>query len=203
MQPPVTDKTTPEQLEALGEIVNIGMGQAGDSLARLLNTFIRLSVPRIRLVAPAELPAAAGQLIQPTGPVIAVRQAFSSHMRGEAVVVYGTTAFDGVTELIGYDGAHRDEIALEISNLLIGSCLNGIASQLARELTFSPPSILCRDGTLERVLAVDHAPWAAALIAEVNFRLEDRPFSAHLLMFWPDDAVAALHEAVDQLLGAL
>lgn len=203
MRVDVISRTTDEQREALAEIVNIGMGQAGDSLARLLNTFIRLSVPRIRFVNPAEVVEATIGLVQPAGAVIAARQAFSSQMRGEAIVLYEAAAFDAVTELIDYLGENRDELILEISNLLIGSCLRGIASQFSRALSFSPPSILCRCGTIEQALAIDTAPWSEALIAEVNFRLEDRPFSAHLLIFWPDDAIVALHDAVDRMLEGL
>jgi chemotaxis protein CheC len=199
----VIGRTTEEQRDSLTEIVNIGMGQAGDSLARLLNTFIRLSVPRVRFVSPSEVVAAASSLIEPGGPVIAARQAFSSQMRGEAIVVYDAPAFDAVTELVDYLGESRDEMILEISNLLIGSCLRGIAAQFSRTLSFSPPSILCRSGTLDEALAIDTAPWSEALIAEVSFRLENRPFSAHLLIFWPDDAIDALHAAVDRILEGL
>ena len=42
-----------QQRDALAELVDIGMGQAGDRLARLLDTFIQLSIPRIALVRPA------------------------------------------------------------------------------------------------------------------------------------------------------
>ena len=41
---------TEDQNDALQEVVNIAMGQAGDSLARILGNFVELSVPRIRLV---------------------------------------------------------------------------------------------------------------------------------------------------------
>ena len=44
-----------DQTDALQEVVNIAMGQAGDRLARTLNVFVELSVPRIRLVHVAEV----------------------------------------------------------------------------------------------------------------------------------------------------
>ena len=42
---------TEDQRDCLQEVVNVAMGQAGDSLARFLEVFIHLSVPRIRQVA--------------------------------------------------------------------------------------------------------------------------------------------------------
>jgi len=38
---------TRDQKDALQEIANIGMGQAGASIAKVLGEFIQLSVPRI------------------------------------------------------------------------------------------------------------------------------------------------------------
>ncbi len=37
-----------DQRDCLQEIVNVAMGQAGDSLARLLEVFVTLSVPKIQ-----------------------------------------------------------------------------------------------------------------------------------------------------------
>ena len=70
--------TQPIQRDALGELVNIGMGQAGESLARLFDRFIQLSIPRIELIEPAQVAGAIAALVGTDGPVIAVRQAFSS-----------------------------------------------------------------------------------------------------------------------------
>jgi len=47
-----------DQHDALQELTNIAMGQAGASLATLLDEFVDLSVPRIRMVAVVDLPQA-------------------------------------------------------------------------------------------------------------------------------------------------
>ena len=47
-----------DQKDALQEIANIGMGQAGASIARVLDEFVQLSIPRILVVPPQEVPAA-------------------------------------------------------------------------------------------------------------------------------------------------
>ena len=46
---------TEDQRDCLQEGVNVAMGQAGDSLARFLEVFIHLSVPRIRLLMREQL----------------------------------------------------------------------------------------------------------------------------------------------------
>jgi chemotaxis protein CheC len=194
---------TEQHRDALVEIVNIGMGQAGDKLARLFGTFIELSIPGVRFVHPKDVIATASPLIAEAAPVVAARQAFSSQMRGEAIAVFDRATCETIEDLMGYPDATRDEAILEVSNLLIGACLTAIASQISRDLTFSPPSILGRGDRLEDALPLDDASWTTALIADVNFRMERRPFRAHLFIFWPDDAIATLDAAVSELVADL
>ena len=42
---PRTINLTEEQRDCLQEVTNVAMGQAGDNLARLLDTFVILSIP--------------------------------------------------------------------------------------------------------------------------------------------------------------
>lgn len=191
------------QRDALAEMVNIGMGQAGDSLARLFNTFIRLSVPRIQLVVPETLNFVLDALCGPDTPVIAVRQAFASCIRGEAVVFYTMGSGDDLAELVGYADAERDEFLLDITNVLVGACVGGLASQFALELEVAAPSLLGEGTSATKLLDASGMAWSTALLAEVNFRVESRTFHCHLLTFWPDDSLGALVKAVDNLLASV
>lgn len=193
----------PEQRDALAELVNISMGQAGDSLARLFDTFIQLSIPRIQIVRPDDVIGTISALIGLAGPIVAVRQAFSSRIRGEALAVYAAGGCDAVADLVTYPDVTSDELLLEISNVLVGACVGGLAAQFGLDLSFSPPSILGQHDSLETLLDTGCLPWKTALIAEVNFRVADRPFHCHLLTFWPDDSIAVLLRSVDAFLASL
>jgi chemotaxis protein CheC len=193
----------PEQRDALAELVNIGMGQAGDSLARLFDTFIHLSIPRIELVEPRDVTRAIATLIGEPGSVVAVRQAFSSRIRGEALAIYPVGGCDAVADLVTYPDVTGDELVLEISNVLIGACVGGLAAQFGLDLSFSPPSILGEHASVEHLLDTRCLPWQTALLAEVNFRVVGRAFRCHLLTFWPDDSIGILLSAVDAFLAAL
>jgi len=193
----------PERRDALAELVNIGMGQAGDRLARLFDTFIQLSIPRIEIVQPEQVGRAIAALVSEPGPVVAVRQAFSSRIRGEALVIYPARGCDEIADLVRYPEVSSDELVLEISNVLVGACVGALAAQFSLDLTFSPPSILGQRSSVEALLDTGELPWENALLAEVNFRVVDRAFRCHLLTFWPDDSIAVLLHAVDSFLAAL
>lgn len=192
-----------EQRDALSELVNIGMGQAGDSLARLFDTFIQLSIPRITLVQPRDVTGAIAALVDTAGPTVAVRQAFSSRIRGEAIALYTAGGCDAIADLVKYPDVTSEELLLEISNILVGACVGGLAAQFALDLSFSPPSILGQHGSIDELLDVEGLPWQNALLAEVNFRVEDRAFRCHLLTFWPDESIVVLFRAVDSFLAAV
>jgi chemotaxis protein CheC len=192
-----------QQRDALSELVNIGMGQAADSLARLFDTFIQLSIPRIALVQPRDVTKAIGDLVDASGPLVAVRQAFSSRIRGEAIALYSAGGCDALADLVKYPDVTSDELLLEVSNILVGACVGGLAAQFSLELSFSPPSILGQHRTVDELLDTEGLPWKNALLAEVNFRVEDRAFQCHLLTFWPDESIAVLFRAVDSFLAAV
>jgi len=201
----------PEQRDALAELVNIGMGQAGDSLARLFDRFITLSIPRIELVQPSDVTPAIKALIHEPGPIIAVRQAFSSRIRGEAIAIFAAGGCDALASLVAGPEMTGDELLLDVSNVLVGACVGGLAAQFSLDLSFSPPSLLGHHNNLDEMLDTSGLPWANALLAEVNFRIvdeEDRAgpgqaFRCHLLTFWPDESIAVLLRAVDAFLAAL
>jgi chemotaxis protein CheC len=192
----------PERHDALTELVNIGMGRAGDSLARLFETFIQLSIPRLELVEPSRVGATIAAMVGTSGPVVAVRQAFSSRIRGEALAIYAADGCDAIADLVKYPDVSSDELLLEVSNILVGACVGALAAQFSLDLCFSPPSILGR-AALGDLLDTGCPPWSRALVAEVNFRIVDRAFCCHLLTFWPDESIGVLMHSVDRFLAEL
>ena len=194
---------TDDQKEALQEIANIGMGQAGASIAQVLDHFVRLSIPRILFLRQDDI---ASSLRSAVGEdqVSAVRQAFHSSMRGEALVVFGEQRCNDLADLMGYeqdlDRAAELELLLDISNILVGACLGGIAEQLQEKMSFSPPSLMADRVPIEKLLSGEEVSWNNALLVEVNFSLEQRNFACHLLILMTEDEIKALAVALDRFL---
>lgn len=192
-----------DQRDALQEIANIGMGQAGASIAEVLDEFVQLSIPRILVVPPKEIAAALAAMVGET-TVSAVRQAFHSSMRGEAIVIYGEHRCNDLADLMGYerdlDHATERELLLDVSNILVGACLGGIAQQLDMTIGFSAPSLLADAVPMMKLLNSSDISWKTALLVEVSFSLEKRSFACHLVMLMPEGEIAALARALDRFL---
>ena len=195
-----------EQREALQEVANIGMGQAGASIAKVLGEFVELSVPQISAVGAAGIPAALAALAG-DGIASAVRQAFIGELRGEAIVIFAEHSADDLAALLAYgdalDGPASRELLLDISNVLVGACLGGIAQLLRTAIGFSAPSLLADQVATGKLLQVDEISARSAVLVEVRFGIEQRTFCSHLVMLMPDDAVAALRRALDRFIEEL
>lgn len=197
---------TDDRKEALQEIANIGMGQAGASIAQVLGEFVQLSIPRILIVPPAEVPTTLARTVEES-TVSAVRQAFYSDMRGEALVIFGQHRCNDLADLIGYeadlDHAAEVELLLDLSNILVGACLGGIAEQLNLAIGFSAPSLMADAIPLSRLLQDNPVPWTAALLVEVDFSLEKWSFACNLVILMPEAEIERLMRAVDLFLESL
>ena len=194
---------SPDQADMLQEVVNIAMGQAGDSLARVLDSFVNLSVPRIKLIDASHIGSYMASLVTKGTLVTAVRQSFYDDLNGEAIVLFGANSYRDLSELMGYqdlDPQTEKELLFDISNIMIGACLNGIAEQLCANLSFSAPSLIAENTTPGALFAPESLPWAYALQVEVNFSLENRNFMSHLIIMMAEDAVASLQRSLDAFL---
>lgn len=194
-----------DQTEALQEIANIGMGQAGASIARVMNEFVHLSIPRVLVLARDQVPAALAQTVG-AGDVSAVRQAFHCDLRGEAVVIYRDQRCNDLADIMGYeeglDHAGEIEILLDVTNLLVGACLGGIAEQLKSCIGFSAPSLMADHVAVQDIFGEHELPWQTALLVEVNFRFDARSFACHMIMLMPEEEIRATAQALDRFLEA-
>jgi len=199
-----------DQRDALQEVANLAMGQAATRLARLLDTFIELSVPRVQVV---EISKAAAALREMTGiqeSVSAVRQGFRSDIKGEALVICRSGSIEQLCSLVNdpyprsaYEKVSQQEVIFDVANVLTGACVSCILEQLGRTPVFSAPGLLGEAMSLDDVFQPGVLAWEVALLVEVNFALEDQSFRAHLVMLMAEESIRHMNHALDALLSSL
>lgn len=189
-----------DQRDALQEITNIGMGRAGDSMARIFDEFVELSVPRIMIVEGLQIPQKIAEMVG-CKDVSGVRQAFHGQLRGEALVIYNHQHCNQLAELFGYEPdsalGSGGELLLDVANVLVGACLGGMAEQFQVGIGFSPPSLMGEHGAVTTLLRADDIETEQALFVEVNFKLERHSFSCHLIILVSDAQIATMERAID------
>ena len=198
----------PDEYDALREIVNIAMGQATTALSTILmNAFVRLSIPQVTIIPVDQMPEVVSGMIGKAESISAVRQAFYDHLNGEVIVIYGLGGCRNMADLMGYDEQMDEEkdqeLLLDVSNILVGACLNGIAQQLDMELGYSAPSIIGEKIPVENLFSDYDLTWSHALLVNVRAWIEERKFSSHILIFMEEQSTELVRKALDRLLEGL
>jgi chemotaxis protein CheC len=205
---------TEDQRDAMQEITNIAMGQAGSLLATLLGTFVNLSVPRINVLALAEVGGAISSMVGHDIKVTAVRQSFQGYLQGETIVIFGQDGCKELGDLMGYDEVlnrtDEVELLLDVSNIIVGACLGGIVDQIknlteaqgAGALTFSAPSLMAEGVSADALINPEKLSWTHALLLEVNFTLEGRNFISHLCTLMPERSIEKMRTILDEFIAS-
>ncbi|MBQ0719342.1 MAG: hypothetical protein KBT88_13305 [Gammaproteobacteria bacterium] len=200
-----TEALNEEENEILQEVINIGMGQAGASLAKLLDVFVNLSVPRVSWVNGDDFVTQVAKLVEGQGDSWAgVRQAFYNQLEGEAFAIYGANGCQQLAGLMGYEDENEDgaeeELLLDVTNILVGACLVGVANQISKKLDFAAPTVVGVGKPIHELLYSRDREWDQCLLIEVNFCLEEGDFSCHLVMLMSEASIEQLRSGLVQFM---
>lgn len=186
-----------EKLDAYRELVNVAMGRAGENLARQLGEFIDLPIPNVNIIENNELHMAFAE-VNRNDSVSAVSKGFvSAGINGEALVIFNETDFENIITLLNYDqlsaAPAQLEALMDISNILIGACLNALSDQLNVTFSHSSPIILGRNRELESLLANTKQRWNRIMAVEIGYGIKQRGIHFELLLLFPDTSMERIY----------
>ncbi len=204
---------TEDQDDMLREVVNLAMGRAGSDLARILKSFVDLRVPDIKIIAAEKVvdKVLAGSVFNATEMVTLFRQRFSNpvFMDGESIVIFNHETRCQFSEILGFsDPMERVEeldFMLELTNIMVGACLNSISDQLfGQAMTFSAPELILENIPLQNAVYQRfkrrQLTWDYTLLSTITFNLKNKSFKSDLLIFISQEAIPHVNEALDRLL---
>jgi len=202
---------SPEKLDALQELVNIGMGTAGAALAEALGGFVGLAVPGIDLTNRLNVAALFDVGSWAEDELEAVHQPFFGAFMGESMIVFDGRVHAHLANLPGYavapgaelSSAEQQEVLLDLANVVIGACVNGIAEPLQEVVSFAAPARFGSRSEIRTFLSRDAAAWHQGLIVNVDFKLEARSFLSRVLVFLPEHSLQRIDAALTRLLDGL
>jgi len=184
------------ELDALTELVNIGVSNAATSLRKMLREEVLLSVPAIEIANHAK---AATLISQREGDhLVAVRQAFTGALNGRALLIFpeanGLELVRAVTgEYVSPQeaAAMEDEALAETGNVILNSCLSSMANMLRRSLTMSLPQVVRGEGT-ELLRTAEGREAGLVLFFYINFVARDRSIRGYIAMLMDLPSLSAL-----------
>ena len=190
-------------IDALREAINVAMGQAAAMLAKVLGVFIHLPVPNVNLLEASELHMVLAD-VQNGQPTTAICEGYiGGGIAGEAMLIFHDCDIADLARLMNRSALDYSdlEMLLDLSSVIIGACLSGLAQQLDVVFSQSHPQILNDRGAIDDLIAVGKQRWKKTLTVEVSYALEGHRIHFDLLLLFTEDSVQLLRDKLDYLMN--
>ena len=193
------------ELDALTELVNIGVSAAAASLREMVGEQVHLSVPNVTLVS---RPRAVEMLTErEAAKLVAVHQVFEGDITGRVLLIFPETrSLELVRAVTGGELPLEDIIELEqealaeTGNIILNGCLATIANMLERSLKMSLPEILRGDGPEFFELAPPPAAGDVVMFLYIDFSIRQRDIQGYIVMLMDMPSLTALKTLLDEFI---
>jgi chemotaxis protein CheC len=196
------------ECDAIVELLNIGMGQAANSLSEMVQEEVKLAVPSLELLSRQ---AAISRLNgYPHKRIAAVKQHFDGPFCGDALLLFPQ---DKSLELVralmkGEDVplemlTELEQDALtEVGNIILNSCLGSLANLLTHELTSELPIFITGTATevLDACLAQNDD---IVMFLRMDFALHSKDICGYVAFVLEIPAIEQFKISIDNYLGLL
>jgi chemotaxis protein CheC len=195
-----------ETVDAIRELINIGVGRAAGLLNDMTGTHIRLKVPEVKVLQFSDL--VREQLLVDTVHLSAVTLRFSGSFSGMSMLVFPEksaavliTALTGETIEEPELDALRIETLNEVGNIVNNAVMGSITNVLDERLTYTMPEY--REGKIEDILGEDRSSdYDWVILAVSQFMLEDLDIVGNILMIFEIGALDTLLGKITKVMGS-
>jgi len=193
---------TDEQIDALKELINIGVGRASGVLSSMIECRISLEVPSIKIITLSELGEEVGRIGH--GQLSAVKLGFTGSFTGTAALVFPP---DSAAKLISLlvreenDTPDLDAVRVgtlnEIGNIVINGVMGSVANVLRQHIDYSLPAYV--EDSLEHMLTTGAGGTDfLILLAHTRFTVEEFMIEGNIVLVFESKSFGSLIAAIDR-----
>ena len=193
-------RAEPYILDAIQELINIGVGNSAAMLAQLTHTPIKLFVPDVRILKLSELTREPDLMTKQ--PMATVYLEFSGEFSGRtALMIPQENATDLVNLILqdSYEAEGLDAVMVdtlkEVANIIVNGVMGSISNLLSEHLTYSIPTY-----HLTAVLTIiEQSGWddeKEIILANTMFQVHDSNIIGKIIMILD---IGALEILVDKI----
>lgn len=185
-----SSKMAPEVIDALTELVNIGIGRAASSLNDLIHSHIQLSVVKVEIYSMKELRGIAQIFTE--APCSSVIQEFKGEFPGKAALVFPKESASKLVSVFtgeemntpGLDSVRAGTL-MEIGNIVINGVMGSIGNMLNSRMEFLLPDY--REDTIWNLILkpeLHSTDEILILIAKSHFVIENLKISGDFILVY-------------------
>lgn len=199
------------EVDAVTELVNLGVSRAAVALREMVREQVLLSVPEVKLVSREK----AIKILDggESRNLVAIHQVFEGDITGRALLIFPEdSSLDLVRAVVGGALPLEDLVELEqealaeIGNVILNGCLATMANILQRSLRMSLPEVL--HGNCVMLFNLEPPPEASdiVLLLFIAFAVRQRNITGHIAMMMDLPSLAQLqvllNEFIERVTGA-
>ncbi|GAK23155.1 LOW QUALITY PROTEIN: chemotaxis protein CheC [Vibrio sp. JCM 19052] len=186
------------------EVANVSIGRAADALARHFDVFVQLPLPNVNIFEVSELHMALRDLASHDN-VSGVCQAFVGEgIAGEALVILSDSSVSDLKKLMKVPADSEEleelELLMDISNILVGSFLNGLGEQSEVRFFQSSPVLLGQHISIDSIIESTTGAFSRTMTFEVSYNIEGTSIRCDLLFMFVDESLPLLDNKLSYLM---
>jgi chemotaxis protein CheC len=195
-------KLTDEQIDALKEMVNIGVGKAANLMNIMLQSHVQLHVPILEVMSPTEIFKKQGDLESQV--LSAVRIGFSGPFAGNASLVFPESSAAKLVALLTEDEfSHEDFDELrvgaitEVGNIVLNSVLGAISNELQLRIHYNVPVYV--EESVDNLVSQSVADQSTTIIwVQTTFSVEKHEIVGNIILIFEVGSLDQLLDAIDK-----
>ena len=194
-------------VDAVAEVLNVGMGSAAASLSEMINDEVKLSVPSVEFVSRIEATRIIGKKTKTD--VSGVHQSFNGALNGEALLLFPEEqSLELVRAVLQEEDLALDELSemeqeamTEIGNVILNACLCSMADMFSKEMQGDIPEFV--QGTLEKVFSCDNLEHTEAIVLLLNmeFAVDKKNIQGYVTFLMDVNSVMDFKKLIEDYLG--
>lgn len=201
-------QVTEEHIDALQELINIGVGRAASILNEMVDSRILLQIPSVKVLSLADLQQELARRFD-DGSFAAVRLSFTGSFSGTAELVFPTESASTLVALLtGEESGSPDLDAVkigtlsEIGNILINGVMGSMSNVLKQRMNYALP--VYAEDSIEKLLLLDsYSIPTVFLLAQARFTIEQLELIGDIILIFETSSFDVLLEALDQEMGVV
>ena len=194
--------------DALGELLNMGLGQAADALSQMAAEEVHLSLPQVELCDEAQIEAYAR--VQFPGQITAIAQGFKGPINGEGLLIFPDENSHRLVHALLNDGGNRAELTeleyealSEVGNIILNACLAAFADTFNIELNTNLPRWFQGDNNslMGQIRSQGRRQF---IMVQIDFSLQESRSQGCVMFILAASAVESLRNLLgEMLMGAM
>ena len=89
---------------------------------------------------------------------------------------------------------------MDLANVLIEACLNGVSAQLDMPFSQGHPVVLGQHKKISELIATNSKKWKRTLAIEISYSIEDYQIKCDLLLLFTEESMRTLNNKISYLL---